>query len=686
MGWVTLRVGPLDVAGTGFPIELIEDDGRVTRGELPLASLVTDDWAIPVEEPPPGRSAPDVATAVADANSTSRDLIDWASLGTFLFDCLLPLGSVRDRWRLLPPASHLILDIAPDPLARVPWELASSAAPLRRPVLNNALSRMTAATAPPPASPSAAWPFRLLLLVGCAAGDEAALGVDEEVRTIDRKFLPFGRSVDVQVLRRPTKPAFRTVVDSFAPHVLHFVGHGEREPGGTAIGLKVEADSPWLWTPDDVQLDLPNWGWTPGFVFLNACRSAVENGGTWGFQRSFIEAGSAAVVAMLADVRGDRAGLLAAELYGHCARGETIQSALREARIRLRDEPGVHVVDYSVPSLLATGPEIRLFTPLNPPADLEYERCREFEDARYFANCRAERRFLTHLLAPPRLDARGQPNVLVLRGARKVGKTHLLKWCMETWALLGARVRYVELGDGTVKNFLAILRQIRDGDPGATLETRFLHGGLPEAAFHRFNWELNNLLETGQAGEWPGAGPPVADRMLPVSARGEARLEPQVCASFLEALKLAAARQPLVLVFDRLGKPGERFLEQSGDFAQLMTHLFRPIADLQGSRVRLVFSVSTEEYDDFGLSWLPAARTAFCDLPHNYTTEELSEMTVEMLPGADARFASQLRELVRRMLDFSVEAPNGPKGLAKLENVLKFMRDANRLPVVERMR
>lgn len=683
MAAVTLRVASFDANQGGFPLEFREEGGAVTSGVLPADSLVSPSWYIPAAEggAAPGGAA-DVVTTVADANASGRDLVDWPALGAFLFDCLFPIGPVRTRWQQLPARTELLLDIEPQSLARVPWELASSTAPVRQLGLTNGMSRLLerGAAASPPVS--ASWPFRLLVLVGCSEADEAALDVTAEVRSIERRFLPLGRSVDVRVERRPLKDDFRNLVKEWSPQVIHFAGHGEREPGGTAIGLKVEASSPWLWTPSRVQLDLVTWDWVPRFVFLNACRSATEREGAWGLQRSFVESGAAAVLAMLADVRGDRAGLLAAELYDQCARGKTIQSALRAAREGLADAPGAHLVDYSVPSLVATAPAVTLFAPLTAPADPEYQLCREFEEARFFADCREQRRLLTQWLAPPVPTDDPGPNVLVVRGPRKIGKSHLLKWCMENWALLGARVRYIEVHDGRPKDFLFLLRQIRDGEYDGNIETKFLHEGLPPGAFRRFNWELNRLLTTGQKGEWTPNEPDQGDLALPLTARGERRLEPVVCAAYLDALAQVAAGRPLVLVFDMLGGPrGERLLDPTADFLQLVLHLFRPIAQARSRSIRLVFSVSTAEYDDYQLKLLPEDRTLLCDLPHDYTNEQLLTLAAEML-----WFRLDVTALAGGVLDLPSE-PDGPKGLARLSDVVMVLKTRPRLAgLVGRMR
>ena len=48
-------------------------------------------------------------------------------------------------------------------------------------------------------------------------------------------------------------------------------------------------------------------------------------------------------------------------------------------------------------------------------------------------------------------------NALILTGPPRAGKSHLLKWCMESWALSGARVRYIELHSTEPKDFFTLV-------------------------------------------------------------------------------------------------------------------------------------------------------------------------------------------------------------------------------------
>jgi hypothetical protein len=68
---------------------------------------------------------------------------------------------------------------------QLPWELACSpVGARRRPALINGLYRQIPRQLSA-ALTCSAWPFRILIVVGCSEADEAALGVAEEVALSD---------------------------------------------------------------------------------------------------------------------------------------------------------------------------------------------------------------------------------------------------------------------------------------------------------------------------------------------------------------------------------------------------------------------------------------------------------------------------------------------------------------------
>jgi hypothetical protein len=363
-----------------------------------------------------------------------------------------------------------------------------------------------------------------------------------------------------------------------------------------------------------------------------------------------------------------------------------VQAAAREARMSIYGlQQDGDLVDWALPSLSAASPSLALFTPRAPPADPDFDQCEEFESARMFANCDEGRRLLTTWLCPTRpVAAHARPaHVVLLTGSSRSGKSHLLKWAMESWILGGARVRYIELHDGTALGFVSILRLIRDGtgQNGKGL----LQRRLPTAPFRRFTWTLVNRLKTGRPGEWNEAhhpGDEVADdftlTLLP--ANGEKRLEPEICAEFHAALQQVAEERPLVLVFDKFTSGNSRLVSPD-DFELIVNHLFKPIAQDKSSRVKLVFCANALEREIYKLSDLP--QTVNCSVPANITDDLLADYAVEMMRFDEtypAVTASTLRAKLKVLaeavfglptLDDPLQQPQGMAKLGKLDSLLK---------------
>jgi CHAT domain len=689
MASATLKVFALDNQRGGYPAELSQDGKPKVAGLLPTAAFSSGKWRVAVDpnNPPP---AGDIVAIVVATEGKDRPNIDWPELTGALFDLLFPVGPLRDAYLKFARDTELFLDIDPPELARVPWELAQSSKPSRFLPLNYSLSRLHSAV---PGDPASDWPFRILILVGCTEEEEKEdlLGVASEVAQIRRGFLPYGRSVDVHICKRPTWDQLKSLIegddrrDRWEPHVLHFVGHTALSGDGT-VGLRIESARPggamWVWSEKALQVQLPLLNWVPQFVFLNACRTGDDPLGAWSMQRSFIDAGTQCVVTMQADVNGTLAGLFASKLYEKVAAGSSIQKAMRDARTAIyAKQQGGDLIDWALPSLSAASTKVDLFKPRPAPNDPEYATCEEFSDARVFANCDDARRLLTHWICPARLTPPNpkQANVVMLTGKSKSGKSHLLKWAMESWLIGNARVRYIELHDGTARGFLSVLRQIRDGD--GKNGTRLLQRRLPTSAFKRFNWTLKNLLTNGRPGEWIEAAHPAAEiaddfslELLP--AMGEERLEPAICGEFFDALKKAAEDKPLVLVFDKFTDANSRLVSPD-DFAQIVTHLFKSIALEKDGLVKLVFCANAVERETYKLTELPQP-LVYYDVPADFHIEELVQYAVDMVrfdPKAfDEATVADNQALLKAVADALLRLPSGnpetaPQGIARLSKL-----------------
>lgn len=557
-------------------------------------------------------------------------------LGGWLF----PQGKLRDEWEKLVMTQRyaevrLWLQFPKESkLAELPWELAKTPNGIRLgstcgvcrlvdPVHGQEIEKV--------------WPLRILLLAGGEDLD-GTLGIKSELVAIKRALLPFGRSIEVVNLDRPTRQQLSEMVREFKPHVLHFAGHGKEDLNGEP-GLNFESPPPqgsWLWSGKSILPDLHDWDCIPRFVFLNACRTASGDSGSRTAQRKFREAGSLGAIAMQADMPGDLAGVFAATFYQEIVHGLTISEASRKARQAILDHSNDEAlrINYAIPRVEAPL-ELRLLNRPALPQEPAFESCVEFSQARFFGNCSTERRQATKWFNPQdaSFDGNGvhRKPVLLILGESRSGKSHFLKWCMETWSLGEARIRYIELHERSM-TFLDVLRQIRIGETDLRDEKyHFLHAPLPPEPFRRYRWELENLLTKGVPGEWVEeeriADQPLLEEKGSLPANGDKRLEPIISACFREALKAAAEDRPILLVFDRFS--GDIKKLQSEDFKQLVQHLFKPLVTDPRSNVKLVFCSTAAEYHEFGLSFFPEECRVVVKTPASLGNDELVECAKE---------------------------------------------------------
>jgi hypothetical protein len=242
---------------------------------------------------------------------------------------------------------------------------------------------------------------------------------------------------------------------------------------------------------------------------------------------------------------------------------------------------------------------------------------------------------------------------------------------METWALGGARVRYIELHEQS-RTFLDVLRQIRKGEADGTRQSRYLHDALPALAFRRFKWELQNILEKSEPGEWVESEQgdvEMADDNGVLPANSDKRLEPMICARFWLALKAAAGAQPLVLVFDRLGGPNNERTLFAPDFEQLIQGLFLPIARDRGSNIKLVFGATFSESRDYKLDLLAGEDALAYEVPIDYPEERLVELAAEAVWFEKE---PKVTDLARSMLRFA--DAERTVGLGRLKSFIEFVR------------
>ncbi|MFP3941381.1 MAG: CHAT domain-containing protein [Thermoanaerobaculia bacterium] len=180
------------------------------------------------------------------------------------------------------------------------------------------------------------------------------------------------RDVALRVLEPPTLEALVEALRGGDVHALHFLGHGELDPG-TGDGALVLED--WAggarrvpaWALVEQLADfLPR----TRMVFLNACRTAeAAAGAPWaGLATSLVRAGVPAVLAMQLPVTDRAAGIFAGSVYRRLAAGDPVDRAVADGRLALRGRiPGTP--EWATPALFLRVPDGRVFAPARREAE-----------------------------------------------------------------------------------------------------------------------------------------------------------------------------------------------------------------------------------------------------------------------------------------------------------------------------
>ncbi|HEX5268857.1 MAG TPA: CHAT domain-containing protein [Gemmataceae bacterium] len=494
------------------------------------------------------------------------------------------------RWRELRlAAAHTLLDLedAPD-LRGLPWELLEDEedegffrcpdAPVSR---GRVLAGGRAKLEPWPDR----GPIKVLLAVGSDPGDADVLA-GAELRCLTDAVHDLQGLIHVERLDRPSREALSDAFRNYRPHVFHFIGHGGQAGGESFLPFKNPA-APWTWTSRYIQDCLGVC--LPWLVILNACRTgqaaapAADAGpraaaASRSVAETFLRQRVPAVLAMQGDVRGDAAARLSAPLYQALVRGEPLDAALAEARRQVGNSLGLDRPDWCLPCLWLTVP------PSCVPPEGQRGRFRlhqnvrnEFSELRTFVDREPERRTLCFGAEP--IDARERPGrrLFVVAGDEQVGKTWLVRWCMQAWRVWGWRLVYLG-GDEPGSPFLdllGLLRRVRDA-------CRDLAG----ADFSRFNHELTHLDDLARGRPAPPLPAGTVEEPAESPWREEhARAVPQLLVSFRRALESLAGGGPLALVLDPLRLRPDHFS------AFLQPHLLRAVARDADSPLRLVLVV-----------------------------------------------------------------------------------------------
>ena len=639
--------------------------------------------------------------------------VGYAQKGKKLFALL---GRVGARWAVerdaVPQGVRTFLEIAspkavgaasasPD-LRAIPWEMlcdtdtnylfADTANPMSR---GRNLSLNTTA-------PDLQWPLRILIIFGMRKTDPQYEAAREEMMRVITALKQPGKMFDWQILNLAAssprisedeaRAALIEKLKSWKPHGIHFIGHGA-EDGDYKPVLEIqlpkidnEPETRLLWNAADIRQDLKTYccdgsgACATRFVFLNACRSGLAGANTSlpPLAEAFLSGGAQAVLAMQGDILGQAAVRLAEPIYRGIALGTPLDIALAEARASMAGSWDRR--DWRLPMLtMKVRPEVILPLPWTPQSDLAIiNGYYEFKQVRSLVGRDADRELLLQS-ADPDDGAAPSPNVMVIHGAGKIGKTWLTRWCLERCALRGHHLHYVEL-KGDYKEAYDVLVEICMGDsiPPSPLSAALAH---PAAA--RFLWKLSFWCQDKEPPEQePDPLPPF--KQVPVTRDINAAIEHRKQTIF-EAFRLmlieVGLKNPFVLVLDSPGlSPYTAALLRDG--------VIDYIAKGNMNGVRLILVVTDDQFQTLKLADLAQFIRCFPIGPieERYHHDALEEFCWfhRLESKNDPQYAWVASDTgwqsIQRILQMLQANPPAPLPPAKINSFMVFAKDFGGLP------
>jgi len=271
----------------------------------------------------------------------TRDAIREA--GTILFEKTFAgkLGELLVN--ALENPSRLIFQIKPqdNPARQLPWECLYIPQRKTQPALDvqNSLLRQIGDARSPLATYTIQMPLKILAVL-VSPKQLTPLDLDRERENLESALIVHqkNRTVLVNYLQPPTVQNLQDVMNSFRPHIIHFIGHGEISPAdGPRILLDDASGGAASITTHEFGASAANNG--VRMVFLNrpeAIRGEV--GPNVDLANSLVEAGVPAVVTPLHVVVDQASLLFTREFYRSLADGHPLEGCLNSARNRLNQE------------------------------------------------------------------------------------------------------------------------------------------------------------------------------------------------------------------------------------------------------------------------------------------------------------------------------------------------------------
>ena len=282
---------------------------------------------------------------------------------------------------------------------------------------------------------------------------------------------------------------------------------------------------------------------------------------------------------MQADIQGEAAAAFSGKLYQSLVNDLPIDRALAEARTAVRNLKTITIKrrDWAVATLyLQQVPEHIM--QVKPPFDRKtFEKFRvdsKLKETRDFVGRVKQRRKLWYGVDQIDDWQNEFSSLCIVVGHEKIGKTALVQASMKVCALRDRRISYVDIGPPTTKDFVQVLKIIREGDPKSS---EIICAPLPDAPFADFDKKYGALLQK-----------PDATTIL----AGDDHLREQLFTAYKDALVEIAATQPLIIVLDHLNV-------EWGTFNSILVEkLLLPIAQNSLQNCRLVLVCTPSEFNN----------------------------------------------------------------------------------------
>lgn len=293
---------------------------------------------------------------------TDDELIDY---GKVLFETLFP-GDVRRLYDVArseesdEPLDVILTSMTPW-IADKPWEFAYD--PARKTYLATEemhFTRNVVTSIPAQRIPAKTSKLRILVVSAHPVGT-GYLSIEQETAVIRRGFEPLIESgiADVEILASATAGLLHSKVSTSEYDVVHFIGHGEYD-GETDRGYLLFEDAHGgTQRLGDRELREILCRRSIRLVFLNACESG--KGGRSDFNRgvapALVAGGVPTVIANQYSVLDVSATVFAQSLYWSLARGQSIGSAAKEARVCVNYSISGESIDWAVPVVYTRNPQ-----------------------------------------------------------------------------------------------------------------------------------------------------------------------------------------------------------------------------------------------------------------------------------------------------------------------------------------